>query len=66
MSEVTEETKGYFTIQSLLNFAAPVYLALFTTGESEADSELDIRHYVWRVHVIGLRSAYVHMWLEKR
>ena len=44
LSEVTEETKGYFTIQSFLNlllyFAAPAYLAFFMTGESESDSEL--------------------------
>ena len=44
LSEVTEETKGYFIVQSFLNlllyFAAPAYLAFFMTGESESDSEL--------------------------
>ena len=43
--EAHSKIKGYFTILSLLNFvlyfAAPTYLAFFTAGESESDSELE-------------------------
>ena len=54
------------TPQTLLEakkyFAAPAYLAFFTTGESESNSDRPgIPHYVWTVHVTESADVREHV-----